>query len=238
MAGAMKTITTIGICLVMFLLAACAPSVPAGSPTPDLNPFRTEVAATVLAQVTMDLALTPSMTPVSRPTDTQAPTEPPLSTPVQTETASLDSQATQTDGTPGEATADLAEWVSQSIADGTVFAPGESFTITWTLKNAGTSTWTPLYMLRFFSGNAFGATQEVFLDREVLPGETIDIAIPMISPTTLGEYRSDWVMANPSRSNFKEPVYLEITVARPATSTPTATVTPTFTPTGTTMATP
>ena len=84
-------------------------------------------------------------------------------------------------------------------------------------------------MLRFFSGNTFGASREVFLDRDVPPGQTIDIAIPMKAPTTPGEYRSDWVMANPFRSNFKEPVYLEITVARPVTPTPTATVTPTMT---------
>ena len=84
----------------------------------------------------------------------------------------------------------------------------------------------------------FGAPQEVFLDREVLPGETIDIAIPMTAPTALGEYRSDWVMANSSRSNFKEAVYLEITVARPATSTPTASATATMTLTPTATATP
>jgi hypothetical protein len=93
-------------------------------------------------------------------------------------------------------------------------------------------------MLRFFSGNAFGAPQEVFLDREVLPGATIDIAIAMQAPTTPGDYRGDWVMANELRSNFKTPVYLEITVVRPPTATPTATVTPTATFTPTVTATP
>ena len=231
MPHAKKMITVIGICIGLILLSACAPSAPTSMPTPDLNSFRTEVAATVLAQVTQDLALTPSATPVPSPTATQAPTEAVASTPVQVNTASPSPEAALQSGTPeATATTDLAEWVSQSVADGTVFAPGESFSITWTLKNAGTSTWTPLYMLRFYSGNAFGAPEEILLDRDVLPGDTVDITIPMKAPTALGDYRSDWVMANPSRSNFKEAVYLEITVARPATATPTATVTPTVTP--------
>ena len=229
MAHARKSITRIGIWLALFLLSACAPSAQVITATPDLNPLRTQVAATVLAQVTRELALTPSATPQPSPTATQAPTETAASTPAQTDAASPAPPATQASGTPGTASADLAEWVSQSIADGTVFTPGETFTITWTLKNAGASTWTSFYMLRFFSGSTFGAPQEVFLDRDVPPGQTIDIAIPMKAPTTPGEYRSDWVMANPFRSNFKEPVYLEITVARPVTPTPTATVTPTMT---------
>jgi hypothetical protein len=242
----MKKITVIGICLGLSLLSACAPATPVSTTTPDLNPFRTEVAATVLAQVTQDLGRTPSASPIPSPTATPPPSEAPpteadTSTPAQTDTVTPGPQETLVSGTPettGTATTDLAEWVSQSIADGTVFEPGETFTIVWTLKNTGTSTWTPDYLLRYYSGNAFGAQQEIFLDRDVLPGDTIDIAINMKAPTALGEYRSDWVMANQSRSNFKEPIYLEITVARPATPTATATATPTLTRTPTATVTP
>jgi hypothetical protein len=119
-----------------------------------------------------------------------------------------------------------------------VFAPGETFIITWQLRNVGTTTWTINYLLRFYTGNAFGAPQEIFLDREVAPGDTVDIAIPMTAPTTPGEYRSDWVMANELLANFNQPVYLEIVVARPATATPTATATEPATATPTTPATP
>jgi hypothetical protein len=139
---------------------------------------------------------------------------------------------TLTAGTPGVSTTDLAEWVSQSIADDTVFEPGETFTITWQLKNAGTSTWTVGYLLRFYSGNNFSAPIEVLLGRVALPGETVDISVPMKAPNTPGNYRTDWVMANESRSNFKEPVFLKIVVAPPLTPTPapTATSAPTATP--------
>jgi hypothetical protein len=147
---------------------------------------------------------------------------------------------TSTGGTPGVSTSDQAAWVSQSIADGTIFAPGETFTITWRLKNVGTSTWTIAYLLRFYSGNAFGAPQEIPISQAVLPNGTVDISIQMKAPTTPGDYRTDWVLSNESRSNFKEPVFLKITVAAPSTSTPTPTPTsiPTSTPTSTPTLTP
>ena len=231
-----KIIAGFAIGFVLLLSAACSSAAtPTSSPTVDMNPFRTEVASTVLAQVSRNLALTPSPTQCLCPTETLEPT----STAATTQSLpTIIVPGPQGSGTPGTETINLAEWVSQTVSDGTVFEPGETFIITWTMKNAGTSTWTPNYMLRYFSGNAFGAPQEIFLDRDVLPGETVDIAIAMQAPTVPGDYRSDWVMADPFRSNFKTPVYLEITVARPPTATPTATVTPTATRTPTTTITP
>ncbi len=93
--------------------------------------------------------------------------------------------------------------------------------MTWRLKNVGTSTWTTAYLLRFYSGETFGAPKEVLLVREVPPGETIDITLKMKAPARSGSYRSVWVMSDEKRSNFKEPVYLQINVAVPATPTPT-----------------
>jgi hypothetical protein len=112
-----------------------------------------------------------------------------------------------------------AQWVSQSIADKAIFAPGETFTMTWRLKNVGTSPWKSAYMLRFYSGDTFGAPKEVLLGREVLPDGTVDITLHMKAPAKPGSYRSDWVMSSENRSNFKDPVYLMITVAVPVTPT-------------------
>ena len=222
-----KTVVVIAAFLSLLWLSACGSSTPTATPTLDLNPFRTEVAATVFAQVTRDLALTPSPTPIPSAT----PTSPPTATPTQAApTATLGPGVTLTAGTPGVSTVDLAEWVSQSIADDAIFAPSETFTITWRLKNAGTSTWTVGYLFRFYSGDAFGAPIEVPLSRVALPGETVDISIPMKAPATPGNYRTDWVLSNESRSNFKQPVFLKITVAIPPTPTRTSTPTLTATP--------
>jgi hypothetical protein len=130
--------------------------------------------------------------------------------------------ATLSSGTPQAATANLDQWVSQSIADDTLFTPGQTFTMTWRLKNTGTSTWTAGYLLRYYSGNTFGALKEIAIGQVVLPGGEIDIAIAMKAPANPGSYRTDWVMSNETRTNFKEPVYLKIKVAAPVTPTPTA----------------
>jgi hypothetical protein len=94
--------------------------------------------------------------------------------------------------------------------------------MTWRLKNTGTSTWTAGYLLRYYSGNTFGALKEIAIGQVVLPGGEIDIAIAMKAPANPGSYRTDWVMSNETRTNFKEPVYLKIKVAAPVTPTPTA----------------
>jgi hypothetical protein len=203
--------------LSLLWLAACSPTVPTSTPTLDLNPIRTEVAATVFAQVTRDLALTPSITPLPSPTATI----PPTITPSLTGSPTLSETLTLSSGTPTAVTVNQAQWVAQSIADDTIFKPGEAFTITWTLKNTGTSSWTTGYLLRFFAGNTFAAPKEIPISREVPPGGEIDISIQMKAPTIPGSYRTDWVMSTENRANFKEPVYLKIKVAAPVTPTPT-----------------
>lgn len=201
----------------LLLLTACgAQPTPAAQPTPDLNLLRTEVAATVLAQVPQICALTP--------TATLPPTATATITPQPTATFTATVETTQVTGTVDAAILDKAEWVSQSIQDGTRFTPGQTFTMTWQIRNVGPTTWTAGYRLRFYSGNAFGAPNEVALGRDVLPNETVDITVEMKAPSTEGEYRSDWVMSNETRRNFNQPVFLKIVVAK-ATATPTATAT-------------
>jgi hypothetical protein len=221
MAITSKTFVLIGALLSLLGLAGCRPAGPTIAPTIDTDQLRTEVAATVLAQVTQDLALTPSVTLPPAPTATLPPTSTHTQATIAPSTEVVTVTATLSSSTPEAETENQAGWVSQSIADKTVFAPGETFTMTWRLKNTGTSTWATDYVLRFYSGDPFGLPDEVLLNREVPPGETVDIILQMKAPATPGTYTTVWVMSTANRSNFKEPVYLEIVVAGTATPTPT-----------------
>lgn len=212
----------LGVFVSLCLLAACSPSTPTSTPTLDLDPIRTEVAATVLAQVSQTLALTQSVTPSPSPTMTLTPTRDLV--PELSPSPSL--QITLVAGTPVTSTIDQAQWVSQTIQDETVFAPGETFTMTWRLKNVGTSTWTAAYLLRFYSGDDLGAPEEIPLGQVVAPNAEVDISLQMTAPAIEGDYRSDWVLSNESRSNFNDPIFLKITVAIPRTPSPIVSSTP------------
>jgi hypothetical protein len=237
-----KTLGTIAVFLSLLVLSACGSptSVPAtgtAAPTQDLAAVRTEAAATVLAQVTLDLASTPSITPIPSATNPPSPSNTPVVTATQGLTAttaagapsatSAPAQATKpaatsipSSPTPTKETDNRAQWVTQTISDGTLFAPGETFTMTWTIKNVGVTTWIAGYMLRFFSGETFGAPKEILLTKDIPPGETVDFTMRMKAPLRAGEFNSVWVMATDKRGNFKEPVYLRIKVAVPPTGSP------------------
>ncbi|MEJ5225817.1 MAG: NBR1-Ig-like domain-containing protein, partial [Anaerolineales bacterium] len=116
--------------------------------------------------------------------------------------------------------ADWAKFVADvTIPDGTVIAPGATFTKTWRLTNIGTSTWTTSYKLVFDSGESLGAKTAIALPKAVKPGESIDLSVEMTAPGTPGTYRGNWKLQNASGvkfgigSNASNPFWVEIKVA-------------------------
>lgn len=210
---------SLGLLFLLVLTAGCATPTQTPAPTTDINPIRTEVAATVYAQVTQALVSTPSATLAASATPTLLPSSTPMVTASLTPTVTVGTRPTGT-GTSTPTLTDLAQFVSQSIPDDTIFAPSQTFTMTWTLKNVGTSTWKATYLLRYYSGSTFSAPKEKTLGKEVPPGGTVAISLKMVSPPTPGTYVTTWVMANQFRSNFKEPVYLRIIVGATVTPSP------------------
>ncbi len=117
----------------------------------------------------------------------EVPTEAPTATPTTTAPAVTD--------TP-EACTDRAAFVSETIPDGTLFKPGEAFTKTWTLRNAGTCTWTTRYALRFYNGDQMGGANQTQLPKEVLPGGQITLSVNLTAPAQPGTYRGNWMLMN------------------------------------------
>lgn len=89
-----------------------------------------------------------------------------------------------------------------SVPDDTVFSPGESFDKSWQLRNIGTCPWTTNYSLVFAGGDDLGGALSIPLTSPVVPGQTVDVTIPLTAPETLGTYRADYLLADAAGNPF------------------------------------
>ena len=191
--------------LMIFVLLACGPFGSVTIPTPDLQQLQTGAAQTIAA-----LAGGP----------TEANTQPPAQVP--SNTAEVATQPLLPTSSPTQAgTCDKVTFISETIPDGTVFAPSTAFTKTWRVQNTGTCTWTSSYAIVFDHGDALGAPATVPFPGSVVPGQEVDLAINMTAPVTPGNYASYWKFRNATGILFvTNPFSVVITVPGP-TATPT-----------------
>lgn len=170
---------------ILFILAAC--NLPSSSPaTEDPNAVFTAAALTVQAMSTI---------PATQATPFATLTLPPpaaTNTSVSFPTLAL---PTATRPSPPTAVCDQAQFVRDvTIPDGSVFAPGTTFTKTWRLKNAGTCTWSG-YSLVFDTGDAMGGTSPTSIGT-ASPGQEVDLSVNLTAPATAGSYRGYWRIRN------------------------------------------
>ena len=139
-------------------------SVPPATSKPGTTPVAT---ATPLPPT---LTPVPSLTPVILPSSTPLPP-----TPVATNTPSVPCL--------------YAGFVKDvTVPDGSSFTPNVSFTKTWELLNKGTCTWTTGFSLVFSSGDAMNGPASVAFDKEIKPGQTVDLSIKLFAPSAAGSY--------------------------------------------------
>jgi len=87
----------------------------------------------------------------------------------------------------------FSQWTgAETIPDGTVFDPGDSFIKTWTLRNAGKCDWSTDTRMVFEDGDKLSGPSSVKIDRVVRPGETYVVEIPMTAPASDGDYTGVW----------------------------------------------
>jgi len=210
-----------GILLSLALvLSACGGSqATPETPTVDPGAVLTAAAQTASARMTEMAAVTPTLEPsptdAATPTVTQAIT-PTTGVPDVTQPAFTQPAATQP---PASNVADRMQFVADvTVPDGTVMDPGQSFTKTWRLQNAGTTTWTTSYSLVFFGGEQMGGPNAVPVPSEVPPGGTVDISVNLTAPAENGNYIGYWIMRNAAGANFglgpnaDQAIYVEINV--------------------------
>jgi len=156
------------------------------APTPD-------TFATIQAMVTQTVAAQTQYAPTQTPLP---PTAIPTNTPIPATNTPL----------PTATAVTYCDWVSfvkdVTIPDGSILDPNESFTKTWRLRNRGTCTWTPDYMLVYTSGAQMGGTTAVRLPGYVAPGQAIDVSVPLVAPDEKGKYTGYWMLRNSSGTLF------------------------------------
>jgi len=104
-----------------------------------------------------------------------------------------------------------AALISQTIANGTGFMPGETFTQTWTVKNTGTCEWNSDFKITFVGGDLLGSDTTKILTR-VKPGGSADISLKMVAPTGVGQVTSAWQLATDSGTLFGQIFSFAITL--------------------------
>ncbi len=86
--------------------------------------------------------------------------------------------------------------ISQSPADGTIFAPGTSFQMTWTFQNVGTQTWdentTDTNFISAIGGTRLSSTDLIDLSTSVSTGGTYSAVVDMTAPSGAGQYGETW----------------------------------------------
>ncbi len=222
-----KWMFLLALMLVMVLaLAACGGS---GDAPEDENYAVTQVVETAMAAISQTAAVQ-SPTPNNTPTFTPAPTETPAPTATTAPVATLPSIPTSTSvfQQPGTnvSTCDIGGFVKDvTIPDGTNMATGAKFTKTWEIKNIGTCTWNKNYQIIFYGGDQMAAdTIFTFTDKDIEPGESVQISIEMTAPEKTGNFQSYWIFRNDVGQNFfvdGSSIYVQISVGITATPTKT-----------------
>lgn len=190
-----------------FPIAMLAMPIVKPQPTAQNDPF-----ATVEAMVTQTTYAMTLNAPTQTPVPATATSVPATFTPVPATNTPL----------PTATAVSYCDWVSfikdVTIPDGTRLSQGEVFTKTWRLKNRGTCTWTPDYMLVFTSGDSMGNTTAMRLPGYVAPGQSVDVSITLSAPNKRGHYVGYWMLRSPSGVLFgygdhaNQAFYVDVTV--------------------------
>jgi hypothetical protein len=219
------------------VLSACGATAATEVPTLTVNPdeIRTQAVGTFAADLTATAFAAPTNTPAATPT--------PLVTlaPPVTSTGGVAFGSTQPVAGATASCYGLSFVSDVTIPDNTPVTPGQAFTKTWKVKNAGSCAWDSGFKFAFTGGESMGGTTYT-LPSSVAAGAVTDLSVSMTAPNKTGTLRGNWRMSTASGQFFGDEVYVQVviggggaaptnTTGAPAAATSTTAPTPTATPT-------
>jgi len=89
-----------------------------------------------------------------------------------------------------------ANLVGETIPDGTIFKPGETFLKTWRIQNNGSCTWNSSYKIVYWDGDLIGGLAEYPFPGQTGPGEIAEISIFLKAPDMNGPYKGFWKLVS------------------------------------------
>ncbi len=96
----------------------------------------------------------------------------------------------------------VANLVSESPPDGTIYKPGQTFFKTWRVQNNSNCTWNTSYKIIFWNGDQMGSAYNYNFPQSVPPGQSADVSIQLAAPDAAGTYRGEWKFQTPDGQNF------------------------------------
>lgn len=150
--------------------------------------------------------LPPTWTPTSRPPELATATRKPTSTAMPTSTPFVITPFVLPSPTlppksiiPTNSRLPLegkCKIVSQSPEDGTSFRPDTTFTTRWILQNTSDTNWPSDGIdVKYKSGESMHTGKSAIdLPRTIVPGDTFEVTVTMISPKTTGFHITYWVL--------------------------------------------
>ncbi len=139
------------------------------------------------------------MPPTSTPTLTSVPTRTPSQTPSPTPTfLFLLATLTRTPNiaTVGASGKDLScALIDQTPPDDSVMSKNQSFSVSWTVQNTGSSAWDSNNVdFVYASGAKLASTKGVDLPKTVRSGESIMLKLTMQAPSAPDTYKTVWTL--------------------------------------------
>jgi hypothetical protein len=79
-----------------------------------------------------------------------------------------------------------------TIPDDSRLKPGEYFSKTWRIVNAGSCVWNQGYAVVWFSGDQLGVSTSQGFNFDIEPGHQVDVTVEMTAPLNPGAYQTNW----------------------------------------------
>ena len=169
------------ILLIMLLILGCAISFGGSSKDDDIESLKLELTRQALQLTQQAIGNSGSQSSPSQPDQSSSDNQPEAVAPEPEPTATID-----------ETPCNESQIIGETIKDGTVFKPGETFKKTWTLRNDGDCDWTTGYTFKFIEGTRMGGSSSTKVPSVIEPEEAITFKVNLTAPNDPGEYKGVW----------------------------------------------